>query len=166
LKNDKEFILKAIKEKSGIILECAGDTMKKDKEDVIEAVKNLSSSFEAASVKMNTFDKFDHEFMNERDFVLKIVQLNGILLERASKELQDDGEIYIILSGFGIVNIGIYYFSFNLSTLVFIISPLIWDILMIPFLPLLVVIGDVFALGAMGEFEEISTKQMFQKNLK
>jgi hypothetical protein len=26
LKNDKEFILKAIKEKSGIILECAGDT--------------------------------------------------------------------------------------------------------------------------------------------
>jgi hypothetical protein len=69
--------------------------MKKDKEDVIEAVKNLSSSFEAASVKMNTFDKFDHEFMNERDFVLKIVQLNGILLERASNELQDDGEIVL-----------------------------------------------------------------------
>jgi hypothetical protein len=58
--------------------------------------------------------------------------------------------IYIILSGFGILNIG-------LSTLVFIISPSIWDILMIPFLPLLVVIGVgfvvfyVFALGAMGE---------------
>jgi hypothetical protein len=44
---------------------------------------------------MKAFNEFDHEFMSERDFVLKIVQLNGNLLKSASEELQDDREIVL-----------------------------------------------------------------------
>jgi hypothetical protein len=57
-------------------------------------LKNNKEFFYKAA-KMKAFDSLYHIFMYERDFVLKIVQLNGYLLKSASEVLKDDKEIVL-----------------------------------------------------------------------
>jgi hypothetical protein len=105
-KNDKEIVLAAV-QYNGKVLKFVSEDLKND-EEVAMHVLNSYGSFEYIgngfknnkefyykAAKIKAFDSLDHEFMDERDFVLKIVQLNGYLLESASEVLKDDKEIVL-----------------------------------------------------------------------
>jgi hypothetical protein len=100
--NDKEIVLAAVQSNSRM-LKFASEEMKNDMdvglkvgslEYIGDKLKN-NKEFLFKAAEMKYFDELEHEFMSERDFVLKIVQLNGKLLKSASKALRDDREIVL-----------------------------------------------------------------------
>jgi hypothetical protein len=90
------------------VLEFVSEYLKIDEEEAINLLNSYGSfdhifdelknnkEFYFKGVEMKFLHIIHHEFMNERDFVLKIVQLNGLLLGNASEALQDDKEIVMI----------------------------------------------------------------------
>jgi hypothetical protein len=100
--NDKEIVLAAV-QSNRRMLQYASEEMKNDmdvglKVGSLEYIGNKlknNKEFLFKAAEMKYFDELEHEFMSERDFVLKIVQLNGKLLKSASKALRDDKEIVL-----------------------------------------------------------------------
>ncbi|EFC44723.1 predicted protein [Naegleria gruberi] len=84
LKKDREFILKAVKQ-YGYALEYADESLKKDREIVLKAVKQNGYTLEYA----------DESLKKDREIVLKAVKQNGYALEYADESLKKDREIVL-----------------------------------------------------------------------
>jgi hypothetical protein len=98
LKNNKDFILKAVKKNSHII-KYINEELKKDREILLEAVK----------YKGTVLEFIPKEFQNDREIVLTAVQNIGIALHYASEELKND--IEILLTAIKNNEVMFYYFS-------------------------------------------------------
>jgi hypothetical protein len=95
--------------KNGKNLNFASDELKKDEDVVLAALKDDPESiifvdeellqnkeFLLKAVKSNAMKQIPKGmFMNEKEFVLKLVQIKGIMLKFASENLRDDKEIVL-----------------------------------------------------------------------
>jgi hypothetical protein len=113
LQNDKEVVLKAVKQNGDAFrpaLEFASEELKNNKEVVLEAVKRNGLAlefaskelqndkeirFEAAKKRREDFIFFAKEYLIEKETVLEAVKRNGLVLEFASEELQNNKEIVL-----------------------------------------------------------------------
>jgi len=86
LKQEKDVVLAAVTQ-SGSTLRFAAETIKADKEVVLAAVTSRGRAIEYA-------DK-GAAMWGEKDFVLAMVQLNGMALEHAHDKLQSDKEVIL-----------------------------------------------------------------------
>ena len=106
-KNNKEYMLNAVKEK-GKILEYATEELKDDKELVLEALKQDGEALEFASEKLKadkeiillaiqsapwTICYASEKLKNDKEIILKCVEDYGQALYFASEKLRNDEEI-------------------------------------------------------------------------
>ena len=87
LKNDKEFVLEAVKS-SGEALEYASKELQNDKEVVLEAIK--SNGYDIA------LKYASEDLRGDKEVVMEAVKQCGEALEFASKELRGDKEVVLI----------------------------------------------------------------------
>ena len=97
LQNDKTFVLKAV-ELNGYALEYASEEYKNDEEVVLTAVKPTNKhTYEYMrnedTRNEDTFKYASIELRNNKAFVLKVIDKNGLALKYASEELQKDEEV-------------------------------------------------------------------------
>ena len=90
IKADREVVLEALKESFGNALEYASDTLKADREVVLEAVRSDGWALENAS----------DSFQEDREVVIEAVRSGGgYTLKFASEELQNDPELKKLAEG-------------------------------------------------------------------
>jgi hypothetical protein len=99
---DKKVVLAAVTN-NGLALEFADDSFKSD-EDVV-----FTSSTSSNSTMHNGLKYASPELRNNKNFIITILQVNGLLLEKVSEEFQNDKDVVLA----AIKN---NYFAFNYAS--------------------------------------------------
>jgi hypothetical protein len=85
---DREIVMAAVKQ-NGLALQFAADAFKNDKEIVFAA------STSSNSIMYNGIKYASKELRNDKNFIITILQVNGLLLEKLSDEFKNDEDVVL-----------------------------------------------------------------------